>query len=238
MVKFYNAADQKLYEQYKFLPQEQYRLGLNLPTSDPVVDEGIVNTNAFANSGGNDGFSVYNPDPNTISNSNYIPNYDYRQALEKSFVGATDPKYFNQSFDPSGAVADAQQKYNEFQTAPYRMGIDTPVGQRQAKYESDANEIIMDNKERYRTKGQYETVPSKFSYDTETEAQKMMDMNQNYYNKPPPSKLQGLMSMIPGAGIARFLGNQIGGMLPTNRDRKSTRLNSSHKHRSRMPSSA
>ena len=75
----------------------------------------------------------------------------------------------------------------------------------------------MDNKERYRTKGQYETVPSKFSYDTETEAQKMMDMSQNYYNKPPPSKLQGLMSMIPGAGIARFLGNQIGGMLPTNR---------------------
>ena len=73
MVKFYNAADQKLYEQYKFLPQEQYRLGLNLPTSDPtndpVVDEGIVNTNAFNNSG-ND-FSVYNPDPNTISNSNY-----------------------------------------------------------------------------------------------------------------------------------------------------------------------
>ena len=55
MAKFYNLADQKLFEKYQFLPQEQYRLGLNLPTdpvSDPVVDQGIVNTNSFANSGG------------------------------------------------------------------------------------------------------------------------------------------------------------------------------------------
>ena len=137
MVKFYNAADQKLYEQYKFLPQEQYRLGLNLPTSDPtndpVVDEGIVNTNAFANAGGGDDFSVYNPDPNTISNENYRPNYDYRRFSE-----------------PDQSMIE-------------------------------------------------------------------MGRNQDYFYKPPPSKLQGLMSMIPGAGIARFLGNQIGGMLPTNR---------------------
>ena len=61
MAKFYNLADQKLFEKYQFLPQEQYRLGLNLPTDpDPVVDEGIVNTNAFANSGGGsgDGFNA------------------------------------------------------------------------------------------------------------------------------------------------------------------------------------
>jgi hypothetical protein len=60
MAKFYNLADQKLFEQYKFLPQEQYRLGLNLPTDpvpDPVVDQGIVNTDAFAGSGGGDGFN-------------------------------------------------------------------------------------------------------------------------------------------------------------------------------------
>jgi hypothetical protein len=62
MAKFYNLADQKLFEKYQFLPQEQYRLGLNLPTDpvpDPVVDQGIVNTDAFANSGGGgDGFNA------------------------------------------------------------------------------------------------------------------------------------------------------------------------------------
>ena len=58
--KFYNLADQKLFEKYQYLPQEKYRLGLNLPTDatedEVVTDQGIVNTNAFAGSGG-DGFS-------------------------------------------------------------------------------------------------------------------------------------------------------------------------------------
>ena len=64
MADFYNKADQKLFEKYQYLPQEKYRLGLNLPTDatddEVVTDEGIVNTNAFANSGGGgggDGFS-------------------------------------------------------------------------------------------------------------------------------------------------------------------------------------
>ena len=55
MVAFYNQADQDLYKKYQYLPQEKYRLGLNLPkdpVSDPVINQGIVNTNAFANSGG------------------------------------------------------------------------------------------------------------------------------------------------------------------------------------------
>ena len=58
MVKFYNPADQELFKKYQYLPQEKYRLGLNLPTEDNevITDEGIVNTDAFAGSGG-DGFS-------------------------------------------------------------------------------------------------------------------------------------------------------------------------------------
>jgi len=56
MVAFYNAADQELYKKYQYLPQEKYRLGLNLPTDTPAapppVSGGITNTNAFANSGG------------------------------------------------------------------------------------------------------------------------------------------------------------------------------------------
>ncbi len=57
MVAFYNAADQELYKKYQYLPQEKYRLGLNLPTEAPVVNQGIVNTNAFANSGGDNNFN-------------------------------------------------------------------------------------------------------------------------------------------------------------------------------------
>jgi len=60
MADFYNLADQKLFKDYQFLPQEKYRLGLNLPTDatedEVVTDQGIVNTDAFAGSGG-DGFS-------------------------------------------------------------------------------------------------------------------------------------------------------------------------------------
>ena len=62
MVAFYNAADQELYKKYQYLPQEKYRLGLNLPTNTPVapfppISGGITNTNAFTNSGGNDNFN-------------------------------------------------------------------------------------------------------------------------------------------------------------------------------------
>ena len=58
MVAFYNAADQELYKKYQYLPQEKYRLGLNLPKEAPVVNQGIVNTNAFANSGGDNNFNL------------------------------------------------------------------------------------------------------------------------------------------------------------------------------------
>jgi hypothetical protein len=61
MADFYNLADQKLFKDYQFLPQEKYRLGLNLPTdateNEVVTDQGIVNTNAFANAGGGGDFN-------------------------------------------------------------------------------------------------------------------------------------------------------------------------------------
>lgn len=97
MASFYNAADKKLYEKYKYLPQEKYRLGLTLPTDatedEVVTDQGIVNTNAFANTGGGgDNFSVYNPDPNTISNQDYDP-FPYRQAAEMNLIGSGDSQF-------------------------------------------------------------------------------------------------------------------------------------------------
>jgi hypothetical protein len=100
MADFYNLADQKLFKDYQFLPQEKYRLGLNLPTDatedEVVTDQGIVNTNAFANTGGGggggDGFSVFNPDPNTIINQNYNDR-PYQTALyNNSFPMMGDPE--------------------------------------------------------------------------------------------------------------------------------------------------
>ena len=98
MADFYNLADQKLFKDYQFLPQEKYRLGLNLPTDatedEVVTDQGIVNTNAFANTGGGggDNFSVYNPDPNTIVNQNY-DDRPYQTALyNNSFPMMGDPE--------------------------------------------------------------------------------------------------------------------------------------------------
>ena len=50
---------------------------------------------------------------------------------------------------------------------------------------------------------------------------KQMDMNQEYFNAPPPSKLEGLAGMLPGVGPlirgAKFLGNQLGPYLPANK---------------------
>jgi len=134
------ATDQEIRDAgFKYVPKQKYlqdSFKLSTPPPDTTPDGGITNTNAFNNSGNE--FSVYNPDPNTISNRNYRPNYDYRQFSE---YGS----------DPS--TADIKQ----------------------------------------------------------------MDMNQNYYNKPPPSKMGGLLGMFPGVGIAKFLTNQIGPYIPPNR---------------------
>ena len=53
---FYNAADQELYKDYQFVPQEKYRTGFTAPTTEEEkVTEtfGIPATNAFTNSGDN-----------------------------------------------------------------------------------------------------------------------------------------------------------------------------------------
>jgi len=135
--KFYNLADQKLFENYQYIPQEKYRLGLNLPTDatedEVVTDEGIVNTNAFANAGGGDG-----PDSNAIINPNYDP-YPYRNASEMSFVGATD-KIFNpkrlggaQMPDELGVSTNTIPLGNN-RISSSQLGINLPGGQVQNAY--------------------------------------------------------------------------------------------------------
>jgi len=84
------ATDQEIRDAgFKYIPQQQYLQNpFELPEADPVTDQGIVATNAFT--GGGDGFSVYNADPNTITNMN--PNsyalQDARRKNELSYVGS------------------------------------------------------------------------------------------------------------------------------------------------------
>jgi len=100
---FYNQGDQELYKQYQYLPQEKYRLGLNLPKTEQDVSAintsfGIPATNAFTNSGSN---SYYSGSPNNlitdynqITKDRYFRNQDtplvddlYQSRLDKTFLG-------------------------------------------------------------------------------------------------------------------------------------------------------
>ena len=105
MVAFYSPGDQELYKQFQYLPQEQFRLGLNLPknTEAEAVNTtfGIPATNAFTNSGGVGGGSYYTGSPNNlitdynqITKDRYFRNQDtplvddlYQSKLDRTFMG-------------------------------------------------------------------------------------------------------------------------------------------------------
>jgi hypothetical protein len=87
------ATDQEIRDAgFKYIPQQQYLQNpFEIPTAPeaPVVNQGIVNTNAFTGGGG-DNFSVYNMDPNRISNmnANKYALQDARRENELSYVGS------------------------------------------------------------------------------------------------------------------------------------------------------
>ena len=81
------ATDQEIRDAgFKYIPQQQYLLNpFELPEDqEPVTNSGIVATNAFTGSGG-DNFSVYNPDPNSIVNRKYDPRPYYDATYEDTF---------------------------------------------------------------------------------------------------------------------------------------------------------
>ena len=139
------ATDQEIRDAgFKYIPQQQYLLNpFQLPENqEPVVNQGIVNTNAFTGGGGGGGFSVYNPDPNSIVNRKYDPRPYYDATYEDTFGTNLG--------DPEALTATGAEFY-----------------------------------------------------------------------EPPPSKMDGLMSMLPYVGSltkgVKFLGDQISPYLPVNR---------------------
>ena len=154
MVAFYNAADQELYKKYQYIPQEKYRLGLNLPTDAPATPPGgggIVNTNAFANSGGggNNGFSVYNADPNTITNMNPNMNalQDARYDNELSYVGKSFPGNIDPLYSTNTEAMKNMEMYPEY------YGLDAAT--RKARQPSKAAELFIKRNKSYTRNGSF-----------------------------------------------------------------------------------
>jgi|TARA_E500000305_G_C3977875_1_gene215287 hypothetical protein len=117
MVAFYNKADQELYKDYQYLPQEQYRLGLNLPTNTNTQAEavntafGIPATNAFTGSGyggnltGGNAFG-YGSAVNPVALGSYddpsyfggLPGNVQQSGIPRNFMYDMDPNYEGDDF--------------------------------------------------------------------------------------------------------------------------------------------
>jgi len=139
MVAFYNPGDQKIYENFQYVPQEKYRLGFTAPTTTPTaapVSGGITNTNAFTNSGGGGGIG---------GNA-----FGYGSPVSEVNVRTFNP----QSNDPTGSVANAQTMYNKASNAGPM--VETFTGMRPSESVMDYyGGQIMDNREQYGAQGQY-----------------------------------------------------------------------------------
>ena len=85
------ATDQEIRDAgFKYIPQQKYLQNpYNLPIAPvpPAASGGITNIASprTINNGGNDGFSVYNPDPNSIVNRN-ADSTRYNNLMENSFL--------------------------------------------------------------------------------------------------------------------------------------------------------
>ena len=86
-------------------------------------------------------------------NDPFSAEYGKGTATDANTVGFNVDNNKN-SFPDFPDISEAQQKYNEFQNAPYRMGADTPVGKQQLAYEKGLNEQILSHQEKART-GQF-----------------------------------------------------------------------------------
>jgi len=100
MVAFYNPGDQELYKQFQYLPQEQFRLGLNLPknTEAEAVNTtfGIPATNAFTGSGNKNYFT--GSTDQLINNFNAANQQGYFNSLPTPNVDSLDQSMRDKTF--------------------------------------------------------------------------------------------------------------------------------------------
>ena len=218
------ATDQEIRDAgLLYIPKQKYLQNpYNLPVAPvppPPASGGITNTNAFTG-GGNDGFSVYNPDPNSIVNRN-ADSTRYNNLMENSFLkggsNSTVPKYLNQPYNPS--IIRDQSEYNLAASPSSPL---TP--ERRAEIMRDRNNLIQDNRQTYGAQGQYETVPSEFAYNSQTELDKFKDNYPEYFDLNQSGPKTGIPGLIEKYGQNSFLGKGVGmakdflgNMLPTNR---------------------
>jgi len=122
------ATDQEIRDRgFKYIPQQKYLQNpfqLPIAPEPPVTDLGIVNTNAFANSGGDNSY-------NQAGNA-----FGYGTPVNEVNVRTFNP----QSNDPTGSVANAQLAYNQ-------LG-DIKDKSIYSDY-ADINNQIMDNRQNY-----------------------------------------------------------------------------------------
>ncbi len=116
MATLFDLAQQYL---NRALP-ETFRYAPRTPTTPPPVTVPPQDPNAPTArilpmpSGGGDGYSVYNADPNSISNKNYSP-YAYRQAAEKNLIGDV--------YSSGTAAQKMMDNYPDYYTGPQLTGI-------------------------------------------------------------------------------------------------------------------
>jgi len=131
----------------KYIPQQKYLQNpyeLPIAPVPPPVSEGITNTNAFTNSGGND----FNPAGNA---------FGYGSPVSEVNVRTFNP----QSNDPDGSVANAQDVYNKASgyikggLDPNRSAVNKSFSYRGitdptlSEMQTMADGVVMDNRQNY-----------------------------------------------------------------------------------------
>jgi hypothetical protein len=142
------ATDQEIRDAgFKYIPQQKYLQNpYNLPIAPvpPPVSEGIVNTNAFTNSGGND----FNPAGNAFGYGSPVSEVNVRTFNPQSLPGAMTPGGQNANTVYNQAFKDLND--------PSLKGMSNDfVGKKAQDVMDYANESIMDYRQNYGAQGQY-----------------------------------------------------------------------------------
>ena len=142
------ATDQEIRDAgFKYIPKQKYLQNpYNLPIAPvpPPVSEGIVNTNAFANSGGNN----FNPAGNAFGYGSPVSEVNVRTFNPKELPGAMTPGGQNANTVYNQAFKDLND--------PSLKGMSNDfVGKRSQDVMDYANESIMDYRQNYGAQGQY-----------------------------------------------------------------------------------